>query len=57
MAFRISEIKDSRGKSPLVVIPKRTTTRCREGMTTKGDFPLEAFVSDILKAIPNPPPG
>ena len=34
MAFRISEIKASRGKSPLVVIPSRTRTRCREGMTT-----------------------
>lgn len=34
MAFRISETSASRGKSPLVVIPSRTRTRCREGMTT-----------------------
>jgi hypothetical protein len=35
-----------------VVIPSRKLVVVRLGMTTKGDFPLEAFISDILKAIP-----
>jgi len=37
-----------------VVIPSRHLVIVRLGMTTKGDFPLESFISNILKAIPNP---
>ncbi|MCJ7643638.1 MAG: beta-lactamase family protein [Candidatus Aminicenantes bacterium] len=40
-----------------VVIPSRQLVLVRLGMTTKGDFPLEVFIADILKAIPNSPPG
>jgi len=35
-----------------LVIPSRKLVVVRLGMTSKGDFPLEAFISDILKAIP-----
>ena len=37
-----------------VVIPSRQLVVVRLGTTTKGDFPLESFISDILKAMPNP---
>jgi CubicO group peptidase (beta-lactamase class C family) len=39
-----------------VVIPSRHLVVVRLGMTTKGDFPLEAFIADILKVLPNSSP-
>jgi hypothetical protein len=36
-----------------IVILSHHLVVARLGMTTKGDFPLASFVSEILKAIPN----